>query len=166
VLPGRSRYQAVVHETVSLRDVAATITELVGMRTGSPFPGQSLARLWRGLPQGVPSDSPAGALSELTASNPASTNQGRSPAAIGPLVALAAGDFVYIRNEGDGREELFDERDDPRELTNRARVAAMQPVLQRFRSLLQEMRALSPGGGLVKRRPRATVPGAVAARAP
>ena len=30
------------------------------------------------------------------------------------LISLAEGDFVYIRNEGDGTEELFNERDDPR----------------------------------------------------
>ena len=56
-------------------------------------------------------------ISELTGPNPSDPNQGRSPAKRGPLVSLAEGDFVYIRNEGDGAEELFNERDDPRELT-------------------------------------------------
>ena len=35
-------------------------------------------------------------------------------------MSLADGDLVYIRNEGDGTEELYNERNDPRELTNRA----------------------------------------------
>ncbi len=48
VLPARSRHQAVVRETVSLRDLPATITDLVGLGPGAPFPGQSLARLWQG----------------------------------------------------------------------------------------------------------------------
>jgi hypothetical protein len=38
-----------------------------------------------------------------------------------------------IRNERDGTEELFDQRDDPRELTNRARADAFKSVLERFR---------------------------------
>ena len=80
-------------------------------------------------------------ISELTAPNPSHPNQGRSPAKRGPLIALAEGDFVYIRNEGDGAEELFNERDDPRELSNRARVEAMQPVLKRFRERVKELRA-------------------------
>ena len=59
-------------------------------------------------------------LSELPSPNPIDPNQGRSPAYRGPLISLAEGDFVYIRNEGDGGEELFNEREDARELINRA----------------------------------------------
>ena len=36
------------------------------------------------------------------------------------LISLAEGDFVYICNEGDGSEELFDERNDPDEANNLA----------------------------------------------
>jgi arylsulfatase A-like enzyme len=140
VLPAQSRHQAVVRETVSLRDLPATISDLVGLGTGSPFPGQSLATLWRGDSPGVASVSDAAVLSELEVSNPANPNHGRSPAARGPLVSLAAGDFVYIRNECDGSEELFDERDDPLELLNRAHVAVMQPIVQQFRSRLTQMK--------------------------
>ena len=108
VLPAQSRYQGIVSETVSLRDLPATITDLVGLGAGSTFPGQSLARLWRGTSTAVDSVSAEGAISEIAAPNPVDPNQGRSPAARGPLVSLAAGDFVYIRNEGDGSEQLFD----------------------------------------------------------
>ena len=48
---------------------------------------------------------------------------------------------MYIRNEGDGAEELFNERDDPRELSNRAGVEALQPVLKRFRERVKQLRA-------------------------
>jgi arylsulfatase A-like enzyme len=140
VLPARSQYQGVVRETVSLRDLPATITDLAGLGSGSPFPGQSLARLWRGASPGVASVSGEWAYSELAEPNPANPNQGRSPAARGPLRSLAAGDFVYIRNERDGSEELFDERDDPRELLNRAHVDVMQPVVQRFRARLDQIK--------------------------
>ena len=41
---------AVVDETVSLRDLPATIVDLAGQGNGSPFPGESLARFWRTSP--------------------------------------------------------------------------------------------------------------------
>ena len=44
VPPARSRSPGVVSETVSLRDLPATIVDLVGLEAGSPFPGPSLAR--------------------------------------------------------------------------------------------------------------------------
>jgi arylsulfatase A-like enzyme len=141
VLPARSQSQGVVNETVSLRDLPATIVDLAGLGTGSPFPGRSLAGLWQGSAPGADSQAIEGAVSELASPNPTDPNQGRSPAYRGPLISLAEGDFVYIRNEGDGSEEFFNERDDPRELINRARVEAMQPVLQRFREHLGRMRA-------------------------
>ncbi len=80
-------------------------------------------------------------VSELTGPNPTNPNQGRSPAKRGPLISLAEGDFVYIRNEGDGAEELFNEREDPRELRNQAGVEALQPVLNRFRERASQVRA-------------------------
>ncbi len=149
VLPARTQVSGVVRECVSLRDLPATIVDLVGLADGSPFPGRSLARLWR--PRD-PGDAPGagdvvGAISELSAPNPSLPSRGRSPAARGPLVSLAEGDLVYIRNEGDGSEELFHERDDPLELRNQARDEAMKPVLLRLRQDLDRMRAgPSPAG--------------------
>ena len=143
VLPARSEFSGVVKQAVSLRDLPATIVELVGLAAGSPFPGRSLAGLWRHSPHGeeAPSagDLPV-VLSELADPNPALPSQGRSPASRGPLVSLAEGDFVYIRNEAVGSEELFNESNDPHELINRTGTAAMQPVLKRFRQHLDQMR--------------------------
>jgi hypothetical protein len=81
------------------------------------------------------------AVSELPSPNPSDPSRGRSPAYRGPLISLAASRFVYIRNGGDGNEELFDERDDPGELTNRARADAMRPMLERFREGLVRIKA-------------------------
>ena len=83
-------------------------------------------------------------LSELASPNPADPNQGRSPAHRGPLFSLALGDFVYIRNQGDGGEELFNQRDDPDELINLARAEAMLPILRRFRDQLAQVTAVAP----------------------
>ncbi len=131
-LPGKD-LPTIVSETVSLRDLPATIVDLIGQANGAPFPGRSLARLWRD-PRGQPSSPDGeGAISELGNPNPYNPNQGRSPSHRGPLAALAHGDYVYIRNEGDGSEELFNRRDDPNELDNRARFEATRAVKERLR---------------------------------
>jgi len=145
-LPSKAQPPVVVRRTVSLRDLPATIVELAGVADGSPFPGRSLARFWRGAaPGGAAGDSNLeGAFSELAAPNPVNPSRGRSPAFRGPLVALAQDDYIYIRNEGDGKEELFHQRNDPRELINLAEVEAMQPILKRLRQGLDEVRAGRP----------------------
>ena len=79
-------------------------------------------------------------VSELLTPNPIDPNRGRSPAHRGPLISLAEDDYVYIRNEGDGGEELFDEREDTHELINRVRSPAMLPVLRRFREQLDRLK--------------------------
>jgi arylsulfatase A-like enzyme len=135
----------VVDEPVSLRDLPATIVDMVGQGTGSPFPGDSLARFWGSTgSNGARSprvDDPV--VSELMTPNPARPNQGRSPAANGPLVSLAKGDFVYIRNEGDGGEQLFNQRLDPQEVDDRSRFESMHPVLAEFRNRLDLFRRTS-----------------------
>ena len=80
-------------------------------------------------------------ISELPKPNPYDPNHGRSPAHRGPLISLAEGDFVYIRNEGDGTEELFNEREDPGEVQDLSRVEAMQPVLERLRRRLDRSKS-------------------------
>jgi arylsulfatase A-like enzyme len=148
ISPSLRRSPRVVSETVSLRDLPSTIVDLVGLGLRSPFPGQSLASLWRDSSPGTESVISEGAISELPSPNPSKPNQGRSPAARGPLISLAEGGFVYIRNRGDGTEELFNERDDPRELTNQARVEAMKPVLEGFRERLNQLKAQPSRGHL------------------
>ena len=69
VPPGQDR-PAIVRDTVSLRDVPATIADLVGQGTGTPFPGRSLATLWQDPRPGGPSRDGEGALSELASPNP------------------------------------------------------------------------------------------------
>jgi arylsulfatase A-like enzyme len=147
VLPSGAHGGDVLRQTVSLRDLPATVVDLAGVSVGSPFPGRSLARLWDGSHQNATtaSDSDSdGALSELPDPNPTDPSRGRSPAAHGPLLSVAQGDYVYIRNERDGKEELFHERDDPRELVNLAGVESMQPILRRLRQRLNELKASPP----------------------
>jgi arylsulfatase A-like enzyme len=125
----------IVDQVVSLCDIPATIADLIGTPTDPPFPGRSLARLWR-TPSASPppvGDGDELVLSELTEPNPTDPSHGRSPARRGPLISLAEGDFVYIRNEGDGKEQLFNEREDPQELFDRAQHEQAQSIVKRFR---------------------------------
>jgi arylsulfatase A-like enzyme len=139
VPPSGAQAGQVVRETVSLRDLPATIVELAGMGNGSPFPGRSLSNLWRHSGTRI-SEDVSGALSELPSPSPSDSSHGRSPARRGPLVALADGELVYIRNEGDGTEEIYNVREDPRELTNRAQSVPMRTVLQRFREHMSRLK--------------------------
>ena len=139
-LPSGRASGRVVDRFVSLRDIPATIADLIGSSIEPPFPGRSLARLWQTPSPGQEigaGDDPV--LSELTARNPADPNRGRSPASRGPLVSLAEGSFVYIRNQGDGSEHLFDERTDPRELIDRARSEQARAIVRRFRELASRL---------------------------
>jgi arylsulfatase A-like enzyme len=147
VLPKRSEPAGVMRRVVSLRDLPATVVELAGLAAGSPFPGRTLIAPGRGSsPGGAPGAGDLdGAICELWEANPVHPSHGRSPAARGPLVSLTDGDFVYIRNERTGSEELYNERDDPGELHNQAGLEAMQPVLRQFRARLDQVRARASG---------------------
>jgi arylsulfatase A-like enzyme len=132
VPPSTSRAVGVVRDVVSLRDLPATIVDLAGLSAGSPFPGQSLAKLWCDPSRGAATTSPA--ISELSGPSPRNCNHGRSPADRGAMISLAEEDFVYIRNEGDQVEELYNTHDDPGELINLANSQAFKPILERFRT--------------------------------
>jgi arylsulfatase A-like enzyme len=140
VLPAGMRETGVVREPVSLRDLPATILDLVGLNDGSPFLGRSMVNLWRNRSSG---DSPVSTeivISELLEPNPTDPNRGRSPARRGPLISLAEGDWVYIRNKADGSEELYNVREDPDELRNLSRVEAIEPVIERLRHRLNSLK--------------------------
>jgi arylsulfatase A-like enzyme len=129
-----------VAETVSLRDLAATIVDLAGMQAGSPFPGESLARLWDGSSAGrsAPADpaSPTRALSEVVPDDPLDPDPDRLLRPRWPLAALSDGDWTYIRREEDRTEELFRVRDDALEARNLAADPAARPWLERMRQAL------------------------------
>jgi arylsulfatase A-like enzyme len=139
VPPSHIKAERIVPESVSLRDLPATIVDLAGQANKSPFPGRSLASFW------VPSRARAveiadDVLSELPSPTPNDPSHGRSPGRRGPLVSLTEGDLLYIRNEGDNDEELYDVRDDPRELTNRVRSVEMGPAVRRFRERVARLK--------------------------
>ena len=115
----------VVKETVSLRDLAATIVELAGEQAGSPFPGSSLARFWHKVEPASERThrSAAPALSEVVPGFAVNVDAYGLPQKTWPLGALDDGDWSYIRGQDDAHEELYRLSTDANQQRNLARSA-------------------------------------------
>ncbi len=141
VPPGGDATKKVIKETVSLRDLAATIVDVLGSESGSPFPGSSLARFWRESAPAAPiaraTTEPA--LSEVVPGFAINVDAYGLPRKSWPLGALDDGDWSYIRSEGTVREELFHVSKDGKEQHNLARDPAAQPILDRMRQTLLKL---------------------------
>lgn len=131
----------VVRETVTLRDLAATIVDLLDLEANSPFPGSSLARLWNARPTTPPpTRGPSDpALSEVVPGFAANFDAHGLPRKTWPLGAVNDGEWSYIRREGNFREELFRVGTDTGEQRNLARDPATRPVLERMRQTLSRL---------------------------
>jgi arylsulfatase A-like enzyme len=148
--PGGRAPKQDVKETVSLRDLAATIVDVAGLEAGAPFPGVSLARFWK-QPSQVPAVQPPSAsraLAEVVPDNPLNRNSWGVPEQLPPLGAVKEGDWSYIRREVDVREELYHLREDPKEQRNLASDPAVQPTLRQLRAALDRL----TGGPLLPQR--------------
>jgi arylsulfatase A-like enzyme len=133
----------VIAETVSLRDLAATIVDLSGTNTRSPFPGNSLTRFWNGVARASGPGSPAPSEPALSEVIPLDSF-GPDPSQWitkerWPLAALTDGDLTYIRREGELREELFRKGDAAGESHNLADDPTMRTTLERMRKTLSRM---------------------------
>jgi arylsulfatase A-like enzyme len=136
VAPGKVPAGLAVEEPVSLRDLPATVFDLLGLEMGSEFPGRTLARSWDpGNGRNQPVFEPI--LME-TERPDLLTNQGREPVAMGPMKSLVAGGMHYIRS-GDGREELYALRPDPAEQFDLAGLPEADVSLEGFRGVLRSM---------------------------
>jgi arylsulfatase A-like enzyme len=140
--PSGSKSARVVTETVSLRDMSATIADVLGFEAEAPFPGTSLARLWHGPSRSATAGLPffGSALSELV---PFTGGANPDPAQLlkprWPLGALTEGEWTYIRRDGDGRQELFNVLEDPQERHNLAADPAMHETLERMKKALHRL---------------------------
>jgi arylsulfatase A-like enzyme len=139
--PGGRQAKLAVKETVSLRDVAATVVELAGVRSGSPFPGDSLARFWKEAQQQPARRSSESALSEVIPSDPRKRDYWGVPEQLSPLRAVKEGEWSYIRREADFREELFHLRNDPKEQRNLAGDSNARAALEQMRAVLSRFTA-------------------------
>jgi arylsulfatase A-like enzyme len=137
--PGGRQAKLAVKETVSLRDVAATVVELAGVGSGSPFPGDSLARFWKEAQQQSARRSSEPALSEVIPSDPRKRDYWGVPEQLSPLRAVKEGEWSYIRREADVREELFHLHNDPKEQRNLAGDSNARAVLEQMRIVLDRV---------------------------
>ncbi len=124
--PGGSPSKRVVTETVSLRDLAATIVDVLDFKTGSPFPGKSLARFWDESSHSA-SVAVDWALSEVVPIDPLKPDPLEMVKPHWPLAAVNEGGWTYIRREGDVHEELFHLREDAKESHNLAGSPSRAP---------------------------------------
>jgi arylsulfatase A-like enzyme len=136
VWPGRIAAGTVVTEPVTLRDLSATVLDLVGGSPSGTLPGTSLATHWRGAPS-LADSSLRIAEVDFAQNLPAGT-----PVTHGNMKSLALRGIRYIRR-GDGHEELFDISADPWESTNLVGDSAHQGALFQLRDLVSRL----PSGG-------------------
>ncbi len=123
---------------VSLRDLAATVVDRVGLGKNSPFPGRTLARFWDQAPE--PSDPRAQpVLSELIRGAKRDPHIKWPPALRGRMQSLVADGNTYIRN-GDGSEELYDLEADPAEVHDLSGAVDAPATLERFRAAAKQIR--------------------------
>jgi arylsulfatase A-like enzyme len=123
-----------VTEPVSLRDLAATVSALSGGDSAS-FPGLSLARYWKRSGE-RPLASPLVSHIRQLRNQPEWW-----PASRGDMFSLALGRLRYIRNAGDGREELYDMIDDRWEQHDLATTPLGRDTLPGFRQVLNALRS-------------------------
>jgi arylsulfatase A-like enzyme len=138
--PGGIASPIVVSEPISLRDLAATIVGVSGLKADSHIPGDSLTRFWQPSSDATAADGtgPSSAFSELSPENPLYANIDRqgTDIRIWPVASLIEGDWSYTRREGDQLELLFNLREDPGELRNLANDPSLRPTLARLRTNL------------------------------
>jgi arylsulfatase A-like enzyme len=133
----------IVPTTVSLRDLPATVVDLVGLKADAPFPGTSLVPLWGG-PASETVVGPQGrfpALSEVVPLDPVDPESAELLDRRQVWASLAEGDWIYIWREGGEPEELFDLRVDRGQRHNRAADPAAQSRLAEMRQTLIEITA-------------------------
>jgi arylsulfatase A-like enzyme len=131
IAPDRVARGQVVSTPVSLRDLPATVVDLLGLARESPFPGHSLAKHWSGSAP-APDETDEPILSE--------TADELSRITIGSKTArsLVENGKLYIRNK-DGREELYDIIADPAESRDLSSTPDAQARLIRFREKLAQI---------------------------
>ncbi len=120
---------ASVAAAVSLRDLAATVCDLIGLAEGAPFPGRSLRPTWTepGRSAEEPVISEADQVQHLSA---------HYPAARGRLASLVRDSLHFIWHAADGHEELYDLDSDPGE-TNDLAGQADASILAELRGALR-----------------------------
>jgi arylsulfatase A-like enzyme len=132
VKPGTVPAGVRIAEPVSLRDLPASITDLLGVGAGAPFAGQSVARYWS-ADSAARSERPILSQVDRVTGHP-----DWFPVSKGDLYSVTYRGLRYIKTTGGG-EELFEFAGDPWERQDLASVAEYQPALAGFRALLDSL---------------------------
>jgi arylsulfatase A-like enzyme len=126
-IPGHVPEGARVAGPVSLRNLAATVIDLLPPRGPAIFPGRSLRRFWSG--GGAPDTIIASLDRDHTAPD-------WYPNSHGALNSIGFGGFRYIVREADGVEELYDFEHDVLERWNLAGTDSGRRRLPQYRAAL------------------------------
>ena len=138
--PGKIPAGVSVSQPTSLRNVPATVLDLVGIENGGRFPGVSFARYWSGV-EATATAEPELILSEFRAN------------AQRPYVRSLVVDEHHYIVYGNGREELYHLTRDPKETTDLASTAEAKPVLEKARATVRSAVAAMTAG-----QPRGSAP--------
>jgi arylsulfatase A-like enzyme len=149
ILSPRAPAGRVVSNPISLRDLPATVVDLLGLADGSPFPGRSLTAYWdQGPGQLAESTSPA--LTEQAEAAAFQTLPRPSREHPGFQMSLVAAGHHYIRH-GMGLEQLYNLRVDPSERINLMASATSAHRVGAFRKMLLEVLIDNPGSAEVEK---------------
>jgi arylsulfatase A-like enzyme len=133
----------VVYSPVSLRDLPATVVDLLGLSDGSPFPGRSLTAYW-GSGRGQLAETTSPALTEQAEAAAFHTQPLHGREHPGFQMSLVVSGHHYIRH-GMGLEQLYDLRVDPFERVNLTASTTSEHRVRAFRRLLLEVLSDNPG---------------------
>jgi arylsulfatase A-like enzyme len=131
-MPGVVPVGRVVTEPVSLRDMAATVTDLTGGERS--FPGSSLARYWRETSAKEPESAATPVLSEINIAP--SHPREYAPGTKAIITSLVRDRYHYLKNP-DGRQELYDYISDPLEQRDLGGSAEHREILEGFSDFLR-----------------------------
>jgi hypothetical protein len=129
-----------VSRRVTLRDIPATVVDLLGLHDAAGLPGKSLARHWSGEePKEAANDV---AIAEVREAAWARLWAPHYPAARGDMASVTDDAYHYIRN-GDGSEELYAIAD-AAEARNTSAQPESQTILERYRAMLRVLPPRDP----------------------
>lgn len=129
--PPRVRAGLRVTRPVSLRDLTATITDLASVPRTQWLPGTSLVPVMEG--KDSVALSPAVSYAHRTINLPT-----KFPAARGDMFSVIDDSLHYIRNLGDGGQELFNWKSDAREETDHVKNPAYAQAAERLRTMTHD----------------------------
>jgi arylsulfatase A-like enzyme len=132
-LPDIVPYDVTVQEPVTLRDIPATVIDILGLPDDELFPGRSLSRYWIESKREEMENNEL-VLSEVQQQSwKIGTNVEK-----GEMKSLIVGNMHYIRN-GDGSEEVYDLHDDPVERNDLIQTPRGSETAAKARNIIEEI---------------------------